>query len=257
MKTKPAKLLLALLFGFCTMAATAAYADDSKDSKDSKDTTSTPTPTGCTGKWVVACGITVFQTTCTSNVIPSTSKDKSGKDESDDEAHKSKEKDTDSKGKEGKNDRERFDESHRDHADRSNDPDDGKIAVCHRMGGAEVSLVVANDGWLSGHSKHALDTIGRCSDFDDDKSKDDSKEEKDKSDDEKSRERKSSASDVGYAKGLTIGQISCLKGPTTTSYTIGGTTYPGAGLNSPNTTFTFPSTGPSQGPSRGGARTLH
>ena len=99
------------------------------------------------------------------------------------------------------------------------------------MGGAVVSLVVANDGWLSGHSKHALDTIGRCEDFDSKKSDDDSKEDKDK-------DHKMSASDAGYSIGLTTTQISCL-----------------SRYNTGNSTITIQPA--SQGPSRGGARTLH
>ena len=72
--------------------------------------------------------------------------------------------------------------------------------------GPKSSLVVANDGWLSGHSKHALDTIGRCGDdFDNAKNDDDSKEDKDK-------DHKISASDAGYAIGLTPSLIACLKG---------------------------------------------
>ena len=242
MKTKPTKLLMALLLGMGSLAfiSTSALADDAKDSKDSKDSSSS---TGCTGQVVSACGLQVIATTCSKQTISASSKDKDGKDEGDDKNHESKAKDSD-----GKNDRDRYEQSHRDHADRSNDANEGKIAVCHRMGGAEVSLVVANDGWLSGHSKHALDTVGRCEDFDAKKSDDDSKEDKDK-------DAKMSASDVGYSLALTTTQIACLKGSSGSTYTINGTAYNGAGLNTSNTTISIQS--PGQGPSRGGARTLH
>ncbi|MDD2721175.1 MAG: hypothetical protein PHH47_07705 [Gallionella sp.] len=231
MKTKPAKLLMALLLGMGSVAfvATTAYAEDSKDSKDSKDSgdgKSTSTAPKCTGQVISDCGVKFVLTTCTGSTVASSSKDKDGKDEGDDKNHESKAKDSD-----GKNDRDRYDESHRDHADRSGDAKEGKIAVCHRMGGAAVSLVVANDGWLSGHSKHALDTVGRCEDFDAAKKDDDSKEDKDK-------DHKVSASDVGYSIGLTTTQVACLNK-----------------YNTSNSTISIQAAG--QGPSRGGARTLH
>jgi len=99
------------------------------------------------------------------------------------------------------------------------------------MGGAETSLVVANDGKLSGHSKHALDTVERCEDFHARKDDDDSKEDKDK-------DHKISASDVGYSIGITTTQVACLN-----KYNTG------------NSTISIQPT--NQGPSRGGVRTLH
>lgn len=226
MKTKPAKLLMALLLGVGSLsfAATAAFAEDSKDSKDTKDgeTKSSSSAPTCTGKVVSDCGVKFVLTTCTG----STASASSGNDEHDDTSHESKAKDSNNK-----NDRDRYEESHRDHADRSGDAKEGKIAVCHRMGGAAVSLVVANDGWLSGHSKHALDTVGRCEDFEAIRRDDDSKEDKDK-------DHKVSASDVGYSIGLTTTQVACLN-----KYNTG------------NTTISIQP--PSYGSSRGGARTLH
>lgn len=261
MKTKPAKLLMAMLLGMGSMAVatTSAFADDnsssnsSKNSSDSKSSAGTPASSQCTDQLVSACGVNVVKTTC--SVAPVSSSTKSG--ESDDSSHKSSDKDS----HDNKNDHDRNDDFHKDHRDRSSDSVGNKISICHRMGGAEVSLTVANDGWASGHSKHALDTIGRCSDFDSDKSNDDSKQEKDKSDVEKNHETKSSLSDAGYSMGLTLNQIACLKGSPSSSYTINGTTYPGAGFNSSNVTVSLQGTGASGASSsrssRGGARTLH
>lgn len=227
MKTKPAKLLMTLLLGLGSVAfATAsAYAGDSKDSKDGEGHGSASAPK-CTGKVVSDCGVKFVLTTCTGSAVSASSKDKDGRDEADDKDHESK-----AKNSNNKNDRDRAEESHRDHADRSGDAKEGKIAICHRMGGAAVSLVVANDGWLSDHSKHALDTVGRCEDFDAIKKDDDSKEDKD-------RDHKVSASDVGYSIGLTTTQVACLN-----KYNTG------------NSTISIQAAG--QGPSRGGARTLH
>jgi hypothetical protein len=42
-----------------------------------------------------------------------------------------------------------------------------KVVICHRMGNARVTLDVDDDGWFHGHSKHPMDTEGRCEDQDD------------------------------------------------------------------------------------------
>ena len=249
MKTKPAKLMMSLLLTMGALASASAFADDSyntkssgdsKNSNDSKNSTVSASTAKCTGQLVTACGLKVVTTTCTGGAVPSSTKS----EESDDNNHKSKDKDS----HDSKNDRDRNDDFHRDHADHSHDSYGNKISICHRMGGAEVSLLVANDGWASGHSKHALDTIGRCDDFESNKSSDDSKADKDK-------DHKSSLSDAGYSMALSTTQIACLKGSTGSTYTINGVSYPGAGLNSSNFSISLQS--PSQGPSRGGARTLH
>ena len=227
MKTKPPALLLALLFGLgsISIATAPAFAESDqekkdKDTKESSGSTTGSNTTSCTSKVNNSCGVTVILTSCTNVTTPGASKDKDGKDEKDDRDHKSKDKDS-----HGKNDRDYNDESHKDHVDRSKDAEGNKVAICHRMGGASVSLVVANDGWLSGHSKHVLDTIGRCEDFDE--AKDD--------DARKNSDKKISASDAGYKAGLTPKQIDCLSG-------LGGT----------------PSFPPSASPqNRGGVRTLH
>jgi len=243
MKTKPVNLLLSLMLGFASMVfvSTPAFADsdkdakdakdaqdakdakdtkdakdakDTKDSKDAKDTKDSSDSASCTSKLIAACGLNVIQTTCSSYPSSSTKSE-----EADDGKHKSKDKDSKSK-----NDRDYNDDSHKDHVNRTSDSVGNKVAICHRMGGARVNLVVANDGWLSGHSKHALDTIGRCEDFDEAKS-DSSRKDSDK---------KISASDAGYDRGLTPSQIDCLSN------------LPG--------NITIPSS--NQGPSRGGVRTL-
>jgi len=250
MKTKPANLLLALMLGFTGMAfvSTSAIAGDdnsskqeqdakdakdSKDAKDAKDAKDTEdakaASSSCTSKLVEACGLKVIETTCSVAKFSSATKDKDGKDESDDKDHESKAKDSD-----GKNDHDRNNDAHHDHKDRSQGESkegDGKVSICHRMGGSEseVSLTVANNGYSSGHSKHALDTIGRCDDFKAIKDSEDSKDNKDK-------DSKISISDTGYSVGLTTSQVSCLndKSSSTVSYTI-----------------------PAQKASRGGVKSLH
>lgn len=277
MKTKPAKLLMAMLLGMSSMAlvSTSVLAGDdnsshgsggddhshSSGSDDQHSGSSSSSTPSCTGQPMSACGLNIVKITCTGSAISTSSKDKSGHEEGDD-SHDSTDKDSSSK-----NDRDHNDDMHSDHKDRSqgsNKQGDGKISICHRMGGAEVSLTVANDGYASGHSKHDLDTIGRCSDFDTDKSSDDSKTDKNK-------DHKISLSDTGYRLGVTTTQIACLKGPSNTSYTIGGTTYPGANLNGSNVSVVIKglsqstnptsSQGANQGSnsssSRGGAKNLY
>ncbi|HCI13474.1 MAG: hypothetical protein A2063_09285 [Gallionellales bacterium GWA2_60_142] len=248
MKNKPAKLLMALMLSIGSIAfvSTAAYAEDdkskdtetkdSKDSKDSKDTEAKDSKdTDCTTTHTDACSLSIYKTTCTDAATIADIKSKAEKsEEQDDGTHKSKDKDT-----KGKNDRDYVEDSHKDHANRSGSSEGGKVAICHRMGGAEVSLVVANDGYLNGHSKHALDTVGRCGDFDDD---DRSKSSKDKDTD-----TKVSASDSCR---ITQSIVSCLKGDEGSTHTINGKSYtsPG-GLNASGVKITC-----GNKTSRGGAR---
>ncbi len=46
-----------------------------------------------------------------------------------------------------------------------------KVTICHRMGGARVTIDVDDDGYFHGHSKHPMDTEGRCEDQDDKRGK--------------------------------------------------------------------------------------
>jgi hypothetical protein len=221
MKTQPAKLLMALLLSMGSIAfvAAPAFADDGKNKNDNSgkndDAKFSAPASPCTTTENTSCGIKVQVTSC-----PSLPESKSTKDEEkDDNSHDSKDKDSKSK-----NDRDYNDDFHKDHVDHSRDATGNKIAICHRMGGARVNLVVANDGYASGHSKHPLDTIGRCEDFDAIKASDDSKADKDK-------DHKISLDDDGYRKGLTPAQVTCLGN--------------------------LPGTVTLQSPTRGGARSMH
>jgi hypothetical protein len=250
MATKPTKLLMTLLLGLgsLTFVSAAAWASDgSKDSKDSKDSESksASAASGCRGTLITSCGLKLIKTTCSGAASSSKSYEVKS-EENDDAKHESK-----ANNSENKNDRDYVEESHRDHRDRSQDSEGNKVSICHRMGGAEVSLLVANDGWLSGHSKHPLDTIGRCADFDDKE-----KSAKDEERKERDEDTKISASTAGYASGLTPSQISCLKGSPSETYSVNGVSYPGGGINTNNPSISFNIQSSTQGPSRGGARTL-
>lgn len=222
MKTKPAKLLMALLFTFASTAFVSLPAQASQ----------------CKGKVITACGLQIIKTSCDSTVSSATKSS-----EADDPAHNSIAKDANHK-----NDHDYNTVSQKDHPNLSRQSLGNKISICHRMGGAETTLTVSNDGWMSGHSHHDLDTVGRCTDFDAEKIADDSKLDVDK-------DHKISASDAGFGMRLTTTQIACLKGAHNTNYVIGGQTYHGAELNS--THFTIQIQATKQSPSRGGSRTLH
>ena len=60
---------------------------------------------------------------------------------------------------------------HVNNSEREGTSPDGKITICHRMGGAEVTLDIPDDQIngvkAHGHGDHDMDTIGRCEDEDD------------------------------------------------------------------------------------------
>lgn len=250
MKKTSAKLLISLLLGVGGLASFSTSALAEHD--DERNSSVTANSTKCTGELITACGIKVVKAKCTGSSVSSNIQ---REEENDDDDHHHADHDSNRKdGSHSKNDHDYNDDSQRDHKDRSTGSDkegDGKISICHRMGGAEHSLLVANDGWASGHSKHALDTIGRCEDFESRKNSDDLKN----SDDDHEKDHKIAISDAAYSMGLTTTQIACLKGSPNTPFTINGVSNPGAGLNSSNFSISIQSA--NQGPSRGGARTLH
>lgn len=223
MNSKLVKLLALLLsVGVFEFASSVAHAGDHKlESKSKKEVEehghehdnrcSQITNQKCTGELVTACGVQVVVTTC-GGTLPANCKN-----ESDDNGEHHSEIDI-ANGNKG--DCERNREMHASHADHSNadNANDRKIAICHRMGGSETSMVVSQDGWANGHSRHPLDTVGRC--------------------DEDLSCENPSLSDVGYAMNLSKAQIACLN----TAY------------NKSNVTITLQ---PARyAPSRGGARTV-
>ncbi len=134
---------------------------------------------------------------------------------------------------------------------------DGKITICHRMGGAEVTLNIPDDQIngvkAHGHGNHPLDTIGRCEDEDD----------TDPSQDTVPRQKLSQQSNV------TTSVQACLAAPAGTQVTVtlsSGSTWTGAapGCNAAGVFCSVPVGGsisggslPNSGaPNRGGVRTL-
>ena len=78
MKSRPARLLLTLMFGMG--ASISTYAEDSKDSRvEASDAQ-------CTGQLITACGMKVVKTSCTGNAVSSSTKSS----EADDSSHQDK-----------------------------------------------------------------------------------------------------------------------------------------------------------------------
>ncbi len=134
---------------------------------------------------------------------------------------------------------------------------DGKITICHRMGGAEVTLNIPDDQIngvkAHGHGIHPLDTIGRCEDEND----------SDPSHDTVPRQKLSQSSNI------TTSVQACLSAPAGTSVTVtlaNGQTWSGAapGCNASGVSCSVPLGGTASGgslqgnglPNRGGVRTL-
>ena len=146
---------------------------------------------------------------------------------------------------------------HVDNSHRIGTSPDGKITICHRMGGAEVTLNIPDDQIngvkAHGHGNHPLDTIGRCEDEDD----------TDPGHDAVPRQKLSQQSNV------TTSVQACLAAPAGTQVTVtlaGGSTWTGAapGCNAAGVFCSVPVGGaisggslPNSGaPNRGGVRTL-
>ncbi len=134
---------------------------------------------------------------------------------------------------------------------------DGKITICHRMGGAEVTLDIPDDQIngvkAHGHGNHPLDTIGRCEDEDD----------SDPAHDTVPRQK------LDQSPNITTSIQSCLSAPAGTPVTVtppGGApwTGPAPGCNASGVSCSVPLGGTASGatlqsnglPNRGGVRTL-
>ena len=252
----------------------------SSDGKSSDGTTTT-TPQGCTSSVVSTCGTNIIQTVCsgsaTSSVATDDDKDHdkekadSDKDNrhSDDDHHGHHQEDDDhhrvSEYSGDKHDLDfgyKYDSDgnfqecssgsdckHVDHSERVGESSDGKITICHRMGGAAVTLNVPDDQVngvkAHGHGDHDFDTIGRC---DDDSSTQESL---------KLAAHGVSSTSSLMGGGGAVSQAACLSSPPGTPVTVnlpnGGTwtgNPPGCNANGISCTI------PVAIPNSGGIRTL-
>ncbi|MBY0579648.1 MAG: hypothetical protein K2P57_11450 [Burkholderiales bacterium] len=174
MKTdRYSKLLMALAFGLGGLSLAHADGTDDRSSK-----------ANCTGTVVNACGLKVIKSVCTGGT-------QTGTDDDMDEDHEhhdfTNERDKNVDGSHRYSDDDKsppsgsafdFDYTdwhgnrhHVDHGQRMGSAPDGKLTICHRMGGARVTLDVPDDQVKGvkahGHAGHDMDTVGRCEDQDD------------------------------------------------------------------------------------------
>ena len=137
---------------------------------------------------------------------------------------------------------------------------DGKLTICHRMGGAEVTLNIPDDQIngvrAHGHGDHDMDTIGRCEDQEDAEGHDDPA-------------KVAAAPKVSQKTQVTSSVTACLAAPAGTTVTVSlanGTSWTGAapGCNASGTSCQLQYGGsitggalPNSGaPNRGAVKTL-
>lgn len=189
MKTTTSKLLLALTMCFSVAAAHAEGDNSNKYSskeKTSTKSTNVTSPETC-GSVVVAtaCG-PIQKTTCSStggsSVYVEAEKSKEAEQHKNDKDHtkdnsgdrkdhtERQHDDNDSlyKGRDKTKDRS---DGYRWEQTNSNGVKQDKVTICHRSGGANVTITVDDDGYFHGHSKHVLDSLGKCEDQDDNNGK--------------------------------------------------------------------------------------
>lgn len=196
------------------------------DSHDSHDSIVSASNASCVGQVISVCGMKVLKTKCTGVTVSSSVSSSDQYDE--DRDH-------------GDSDSRKYNEvSHLTHEDRSDEDSGRYVTICHRMGGAETPVSALNDGSLHGHANHVLDTVGTCEHFDSELD----------STSTANADRTISASDSGFAAGITAAQVACLSGGSSGSFKVNGVEYQGGGLNSRD--FTVALYPPRQGPSRGG-----
>ena len=146
-----------------------------------------------------------------------------------------------------------------DHSQRMGTSPDDKITICHRMGGARVTLDIPDDQIdgvrAHGHGNHPLDTLGHCQDQEDGAGNDDPA-------------KIANAVKLSTNSAVTPSMAGCLAAPAGTNVTVtlaNGSAWTGAapGCNAPGVFCNIPaggsvngSSGFSAGPNRGAVRSL-
>ena len=180
---------MALVFGLGSLSLATAHADDGEGGDDNGGGANKTVPS-CTGSVVNACGVQIVKSVCTGLSQASTDDDQDegnehhnddGRENDDDhrgQHHHSSDDDKTPPAQYSGNQSDldfNYTDSHGnahhvDHSQRMGSSPDGKITICHRMGGARVTLDVPDDQVngvkAHGHGKHDMDTIGRCEDED-------------------------------------------------------------------------------------------
>ncbi len=269
MKTaQPAKLLMSILIavGSLTMA-TSAMADRHQKGENDHEHEGAASTLRCVTSNITACGVNIAKSVCSSGVSAKTDDDRdhdseghdAGRDTDDGHGHHRKDDDKISPPSSGHALDFDYSDSHGSHhvdqSQRMGSSVDGKLTVCHRMGGARVTLDIPDDqinGFKAhGHGNHDMDTIGRCEDQDDGHGNDD-------------YTKVSAAPKLSQKPQVTSAVTACLSAPAGTPVTVNGTPYTAPGCNASGVTCSITLGGSASGsslpnsgaPNRGAVKTL-
>ncbi len=250
MKANPPLLLLALVTGCFAIHAHA-------DSESSIG--------GCTTSIVSTCGVQVVKTVCSSgNPTQDNDKDEGYEHHGSDDGHSDRTQTKDINESDGVNtyrkddtispsfyagQQQKYDFSYTDPYGVSHNVDwkqrlgtspDGKITICHRMGGARVTLDVPDDQMYGakahGHGIHPLDTFGRCEDQEDAEGNDDPA-------------KIAAATPLSQGSSISASMTACLAVPAGTNVTVtlpNGSTWtgPAPGCNASGVSCSVPVVAP-------------
>ena len=235
----------------------------------------------CSGTVVTACGLQVVKSVCSENISTDDDRDEAYEIHGPDDGETARTHSADIDASDGSNTYRKDDSippsaygaaevnysfsytgphgtvHHVDWSQRMGTSPDGKITICHRMGGARVTLDVPDDQFFGvrahGHGNHPMDTLGRCEDQEDASGNDDPA-------------KIASAVKLSTNPSVTPSVAGCLAAPQGTNVTVdfsNGTTWTGAspGCNASGVSCNVP-LGAAPGapgryaPDRAGVRTL-
>ncbi len=239
--------------------------------------------TNCTGTIVTACGLQIVKSVCSTTESTDSDPDEQSELHGPDDGHSARTQTLDINESDGTNTYRQDDNvppSHYpgqqnnynfsytdprgvvhnvDHSQRMGTSPDNKITICHRMGGARVTLDIPDDQIdgvrAHGHGNHPLDTLGRCQDQEDSSGNDDPA-------------KIANAVKLSENSSVTPSVAGCLAAPAGTNVTVtlaGGSTWTGAapGCNAPGVFCSVPVGGSasgspdfSSGPNRGAVRSI-
>lgn len=230
--------------------------------------------TRCTGTIVSACGLQIVKSVCTAGGKTDDDADEQYEHHGSDDGHSQRTQSPDIDESDGKNTYRKDDSvppsaypghqqnydydytdphgdtHHVDWHERMGTSPDGKITICHRMGGARVTLDVPDDQFdgirAHGHGDHEMDTLGRCEEQEDGAGHDDPV-------------KIAAAVKLGVNPQVTSSVAGCLAAPSGENVSVtllNGTTWtgPAPGCNTAGVSCSVPDNGI---PNRGAVRSLH
>ncbi len=228
---------------------------------------------GCTGTVITACGLQIVKSVCTNSTATDDDKNEAYEIHGQDNGETARTTSQDIDAPDGRNtykqddtippsaypgQRHSFNFSYTDpegvvhnvtYNQRMGTSPDNKITICHRMGGARVTLDIPDDQFFGarahGHGNHPMDTLGRCEDQEDASGNDDPA-------------KIAAAIKLSDNPSVTSSVAACLAVPAGTNVNVtlsNGTTWTGAAPGC-NSTGVSCKVSVDNGPNRGGVRTL-